>query len=51
MDDLLIAGGRDGFAGDPVNLVKSVRLEDALVCRADENLEAEWILASVAVQL
>lgn len=51
MDDLLEAGGRHRFASDAVDLVEGVRLEDALVRRADEDLKAERLLASVAVQL
>lgn len=49
MDDLLEAGGGHRFAGDAVDLVEGVRLEDALVCRADEDLQAQRLLASVAV--
>lgn len=51
VDDLLKAGGGHRFASDAVNLVEGVRLEDALVRRADEDLKAERLLASVAVQL
>lgn len=51
VDDLLKAGGRHCFASDAVNLVEGVRLEDALIRRADEDLKAERLLASVAVQL
>ena len=49
VDDLLVAGGRDRLAGDAVDLVKGVGLEDALVGRTDEDLQAERLLASVAV--
>lgn len=49
VDDLLKAGGRHRFASDAVHLVEGVRLEDALVCGADEDLKAERLLASVAV--
>lgn len=48
-DNLLIAGGRDCLAGDAVDLIESVGLEDALVRRTDEDLQAKWILASVAM--
>lgn len=51
VDDLLKAGGGHCFASDAVNLVEGVRLEDALIRRADEDLKAERLLASVAVQL
>lgn len=51
VDDLLKAGGRHRFASDAVNLVEGVRLEDALIRCADEDLKAERLLASVAVQL
>lgn len=51
VDDLLKAGGRDRFACDAVDLIKGVGLEDALVRRTDEDLQAEWLLASVAMQL
>lgn len=49
VDVLLVAGGRDRFAGDAVHLVKGVRLQDALVSCTDENLQAERLLASVAM--
>lgn len=49
VDDLLEAGGGHRFAGDAVHLVEGVRLEDALVCGADEDLKAQRLLASVAV--
>lgn len=49
MDDLLKAGGGHRFASDAVDLIEGVRLEDALVCGADKDLEAERLLASVAV--
>lgn len=51
VDDFLVAGGGDRLASDAVNLVKGVRLEDALVCGTDENLQAKRILAPVATQL
>lgn len=51
VDDLLKAGGRHRFAGDAVDLIEGVRLQDALIRRADEDLKAERLLASVAVQL
>jgi len=51
VDDLLEAGGGDGLAGDAVHLVEGVRLQDALVRRADEDLQAQRLLAFVAVQL
>lgn len=49
VDHLLEAGGRDRFASDAVHLVEGVRLEDALVCRTNKDLQAERLLASVAV--
>lgn len=49
IDNLLIAGGRDCLAGDAVDLIEGVRLEDALVRRTDKDLQAKWILASVAM--
>lgn len=51
MDDLLEAAGGHRFASDAVDLVEGVRLEDALVGGADEDLQAERLLASVAVEL
>lgn len=38
VDDLLKAGGGDRLACDAMDLIKSVRLEDALICCTDENL-------------
>lgn len=38
VDDLLVAGGGDGLAGDAVHLVEGVGLENALIRRADEDL-------------
>lgn len=49
VDDLLIAGCRHGFAGDAVHLIEGVGLEDALISRTDEDLQAERFLAPVAV--
>lgn len=49
MDHLLKAGGRDRFASDAVHLVEGVRLEDALICCTNKDLQAEWLLASVAM--
>lgn len=49
VDHLLKAGGGDRFASDAVHLVEGVRLEDALICCTDEDLQAEWLLASVAM--
>ncbi len=47
-DDLLVAGGGDGFASNAVDLIESVRLQDALVCRANEDLQSQRLLASVS---
>ena len=47
----LVAGGGHRLARDAVDLVEGVRLQDALVCGADEDLQAERLLALVAVQL
>ncbi len=47
-DDLLVAGGGDGFAGNAMDLIESVRLQDALVCRANEDLQSQRLLASVS---
>lgn len=49
MDDLLKAGGRNRFASDAVDLIKGVGLKDALISRTDEDLQAKWLLASVAM--
>lgn len=49
MYNLLKAGGRNCLASDAVDLIESVRLEDALICCTDEDLQAEWLLASVAM--
>lgn len=49
IDDLLIAGGCHGFASDAVHLVEGVGLQDALIGRTDEDLQTEWLLASVAM--
>lgn len=49
VDDLLIAGGRNGLTGDAVDLVKGVGLEDALICCTNEDLQTKWLLASVAM--
>lgn len=49
--DLLVAVGGDRLASDSVNLIKSVRLQDALIGCTNKNLEDKWILASVAMQL
>lgn len=51
VDDLLKAGGRDCLASDAVHLIKGVGLEDALISRTNEDLQAERLLASVAMQL
>lgn len=51
VDDLLKAGGRDCLASDAVHLIKGVGLEDALIGRTNEDLQAERLLASVAMQL
>lgn len=47
-DDLLVAGGGDGFASNAMDLIESVRLQDALVCRANEDLQSQRLLASVS---
>lgn len=49
VDDLLVAGCRHRFAGDAVDLIKGVGLEDALISRTDEDLQTKWVLASVAM--
>lgn len=49
VDDLLVAGRRHRFAGDAVDLIKGVGLEDALIGRTDEDLQTKWVLASVAM--
>lgn len=49
IDNLLITGGRDRLASDAVDLIERVGLEDALVRRTDEDLQAKRILASVAM--
>lgn len=49
VDDLLIAGCRHGFASDAMHLIKGVGLQDALISRADEDLQTQWVLASVAM--
>lgn len=49
VDDLLVAGGCNCLASDAVDLIKGVGLEDALICCTDEDLQAEWLLASVAM--
>ena len=51
VEDLLVAGGGDRLPRDAVHLVEGVRLQDALVCRADEDLQPQRLLASVAMQL
>lgn len=48
-DDLLKAGGRYGLAGDAVDLIKGMGLEDALIGCTDEDLQAKWLLSSVAM--
>lgn len=49
VDDLLKAAGGDRLASDPMNLVKGVGLEDALICCTDKNLQAKGVFASVAM--
>lgn len=49
VDDLLEAGGRHRLAGDAVDLIESVRLQDAFISRTDEDLQAERLLPSVAM--
>lgn len=49
VDDLLVAGGRNGFTSDAVHLIKGVGLEDALIRCADEDLQAKCLLSSVAM--
>lgn len=49
MDDLLETGGRNRLASDAVDLVEGVGLEDALICCTNEDLQAKWLLASVAM--
>lgn len=49
MDNLLKAGGRNCLASDAVDLIKGVGLEDALIGCTNEDLQAKWLLASVAM--
>lgn len=49
VDNLLKAGGRNCLASDAVDLIKGVGLEDALIGCANEDLQAKWLLASVAM--
>lgn len=49
VDNLFEAGGRNCFASDAVDLVKGMRLEDALVSCTDKNLQAKRLLASIAM--
>ena len=49
VDNLLKATGGDGLAGNSMNLIKGVRLEDALVCSTDENLQAKWLFAPITM--
>lgn len=49
VDDLLIAGGRNRLASDAVDLIEGMRLEDALVRCANEDLQAKRLLAPVAM--
>lgn len=49
IDNLLIAGGCNCLASDAVDLIEGVGLEDALICCTDEDLQAKWLLASVAM--
>lgn len=51
IDNLLQTVCRNGFASDAVHLVEGVRLENALVRRADEDLQSERLFAFVAAQL
>lgn len=51
MEQLLIAGGGDSLACDAVDLVEGVRLQDPLISRADEDLQAQRLFASVSMQL
>ena len=49
VDNLLITGGGNRLPSDAVHLIKGVRLEDALICCTNEDLQAKWLLASVAM--
>ena len=51
VEDLLVAGGGDCLPRDAVHLVEGVWLQDAFVCRADEDLQPQRLLAPVAMQL
>lgn len=51
MEDLLVAGGGDGFAGNAMDLVESVRLQDPLVCCANKDLQTQRFLAPVSTEL
>lgn len=42
-DDGLMACRRNGLASDTMDLIESMRSQQAIVCRADEQLEGEWL--------
>lgn len=49
--NLLIAGGGDSFACDPVYLVEGVWFQDPLVSRPNKNLQPQWLVFHVAMEL
>lgn len=46
-----VAGGRDGFASDPVDLVESMWSQEAIICGPDEQLQGEWLAFHVTIKL
>lgn len=47
----LMAGGGDGFAGDTVDLVESVRSHGPLISCTDEDLQSQSFSPTVSMQL
>lgn len=46
-----MAGGRDGFASDAVNLVEGMWSQEAVVCGPYEQLQGERLAFHVAIKL
>lgn len=49
--NLLIAGGGNCFARDPVYLVEGMRLKDSLISCPNEDLKSQGLVLHVAVEL
>lgn len=46
-----MAGGGDGFAGDPMDLVEGMRSQKAIICSPNEKLQGEGLTFHVTIKL